>query len=420
MTETNGRDDSDLARTDPSTLEDVLIDRARQMVPNLLERGALGEELRRLPEETMREAEQAGFFQAMVPKRFGGFGLGIRVLSEVGRVLAQGDASSAWTICFLMEHNWMAAHWPIEGQELLYAERPFITAAAPLFPGGTAERVPGGYRVTGTFRYSSGIQNSDYCLITAIAKEQGENIPYTFIVERDKITVHDDWFMSGMAATGSSTVSTENLFVPDHFSLETELLHSGTGHPGAAHEEPIYRHPLLQGIGAMCTGITLGCAQGALELGRERLMMPRPAPFGPRVDRELPRARWSAAAQKIRAAEALYHPAVARVIEKGDAGEPWSLEEHGRLDLDFNTVVHLCKDAVREVLDGSSSSAFQLSNPLQRFLRDIEVLANHGGADRDIVLERGSRWSLGLGRSPHDPFAPRSTPRIPSTVGSSR
>ena len=38
------------------------------------------------------------------------------------------------------------------------------------------------------------------------------------------------------------------------------------------------------------------------------------------------------------------------------------------------------------ICDGAGSSAYQLSNPLQRYLRDIDVLANHIG-DIDVLKE---------------------------------
>jgi len=95
------------------------------------------------------------------------------------------------------------------------------------------------------------------------------------------------------------------------------------------------------------------------------------------------------------------------VIEKGDARADWSLEEQGQLDLDLATTTHLCKNAIASLLDGCGSSSFQLADPLQRHFRDLAVLGSHLGNDWDVVVDRGARFILGLGRLPTDPLPPR-------------
>ena len=54
---------------DPQTL----VDRARALVPALRERAAAAAELRRLPDETVADMVEAGFFRILQPKRYGGY-----------------------------------------------------------------------------------------------------------------------------------------------------------------------------------------------------------------------------------------------------------------------------------------------------------------------------------------------------------
>ena len=51
------------------------IGRARALVPAVRTRARQAEQLRRLPEETFREFQEAGLFRALQPARFGGFEL---------------------------------------------------------------------------------------------------------------------------------------------------------------------------------------------------------------------------------------------------------------------------------------------------------------------------------------------------------
>ncbi|HWL01374.1 MAG TPA: acyl-CoA dehydrogenase family protein [Microbacteriaceae bacterium] len=389
-----------------------LVEAARQLSEPVRVRARQAEINRAVSQEIVDLAEQAGLLSAMVPKAFGGDGLGFDVLCEVSRVLAAADPSTAWTIAFLMEHNWLVCHMPMEGQRELFADRDNVKVAGALAPTGTAVPVEGGFTLNGHWKYNSASANSDWIIIGANVLEQGEQIPYAILVPKDQLTVHDDWHMSGMAATSSASVTATDVFVPERFAIEVELFHSAKGHPGAVHEESIYRYPMLFGLTHMMCAFAVGTAEGALAIAKDRLAGSKP--WGKaRSDREASRIRWGMAHQQVRAARLLYEHSLAWLIRKCDAEEEWSLEEQGQLALDQLAVAHMAKDAVRSLLDGLGSSPYNLEDPLQRYLRDIHVIANHLGQDYDVVAERGSRWLLGLGRVETDPFPARTTERAP-------
>lgn len=403
------RKDASLVSTlieDPdfALVTDQLIERARELAPRIRARSAEAEALRRMPDETLAEAEV--FLPALVPKRWGGMGLGARALCEVARELAHGEASSAWTIAFLMEHSWMACHLDFDLQEELFAERPYILASAPLNPSGKAERVDDGFRVSGTFRYASCVGNSEWTFVTSLLEEGDEKIPYTFLVPLTDVTVNDDWFMSGMAATSSASVTADGAFVPENRSIPTEQFISVDQHPGAAHEEAFMRYPPLASIGDMMAGIALGCAEACVEIVRERLGVSKA--FGvPRLERPLSRVRWGTALEKVRCAQLLWRDTLHRSIVKCDAMEQWSEEEVGQIELDHAMVVHLSHEAVGILCDGMGSSPYQLSDPLQLYRRDMDVIANHAFHDHDLVFERATRFVLGIGPNETDPFVQR-------------
>jgi GTP cyclohydrolase II len=379
-----------------------LVARAEALAPVVRGRALETEQLRCLPDATMVDIERAGFFEALVPKRWGGMGLGLEALCGVARAIAHGDGSTAWALAFMMEHNWMACHLGMEVQEQLYAERPCIKAAAPLQPGGTAVGVDGGYLLTGKFSYASGVMNSEWTFATAFVGEGEAKTQRIFLVRVADVTLHDDWHFSGMCGTGSASFSTQSLFVPEGYSILTADFFSADSHPGAEHAESLYRYPIMQGLLAMMAAIALGCGEAVVEIGREKLGTS--APWGrKRLDRELSRQRWLKAHQIVRTARLVYDALLAKVIEMGETRQVWSLEDLAQLEMDIGAVGHLCKDAARLVADGSGSSAYNLREPLQRYLRDLQVLANHLGMDEDVVGERSSRWLLGLGLGESDP-----------------
>jgi alkylation response protein AidB-like acyl-CoA dehydrogenase len=390
---------------DNEALTAELIRRVDSITTNVRARSREAERIRRLPDETMAEVEAAGLLKLMVPKRFGGHGLGLDGLCRVARHLAHGDASTAWAVSFLIEHNWMLCHLDMGLQKKLLADRSYIRAAASLLPFGQAVKVDGGYQLTGKWGYGSGACNSDWTFVTSFVEEGGKRVSYTFLLPHDQITLHDDWHFTGMAATGSVSVSADNLFVPDDRAIRTDIFHSATLHPGAVHEEPVYRFPLILPLYLMVASIMLGSAESVIELGRER--MSESKLFGLlRIEREQSRARWSAARQLVRCADLLWQDVLGRADGKCNREEPWTIEEEGQFGLDMISIGHLCKDAIRMIMDGVGSSAFNLDNPLPRYMRDVDVMVSWPGMDWDIVSERGTRWILGMGRSPTDPFPP--------------
>jgi hypothetical protein len=117
----------------------------------------------------------------------------------------------------------------------------------------------------------------------------------------------------------------------------------------------------------------------------------------------------------VRAAELLWRHTMDRLIVKCDRVEPWTDEYTGQVHLDLTTVVRMCQEAIGNLCDGTGSSAYQLTNPLQRYRRDVDVIASHLFLDPDYVSERATRVILGLGYLPTDPY-PTRTPQSKSSV----
>ncbi|MGY1815209.1 zinc-binding dehydrogenase [Blastococcus sp. SYSU D00820] len=386
---------------------DRLIEQARELAPKLRVRALEAETLRRQPDETIRDAEV--FMDALVPKKWGGQGLGLRALAEVSRELAKGDVSAAWALAFLMEHSWMAAHLPWEAQEEIFADRSYILAAAPLTPSGHGRRVEGGFRVSGTFRYASGVMNADWSFVVAPVKEGDEIVPIACLLPLSDLTVNDDWFMSGMAATGSASVTAHDVFVPERRTIPFADLLSVDRHFGVDHEESFLRYPPYASLGMMVTAIALGGAEAVLDDVRSRMETTRAFGGARRIDLPLARVRWGSALEKVRCAQLLYQHNLELSITRCDAGEEWSQADIGQIELDQLTVVHLAHEAVEILTDGMGSSPYRQSDALQRYRRDLTVIANHQLFDYDLVAERSTRFILGFGTLDTDAINARVT-----------
>jgi 3-hydroxy-9,10-secoandrosta-1,3,5(10)-triene-9,17-dione monooxygenase len=154
---------------------------AREFVPEIRRRALKMERARRLDDDLVDAMDAAGLFSVVVPKRWGGAGLGPHQVNRVAEIIGSADCSTAWLTSFYIFHNWFLCRFPLEVQQELYKDRSSVRCATVWSPPGTAARVDGGFRVTGRWGYASGILHAPYALCPAMV----DNSPYWFIVPRE-------------------------------------------------------------------------------------------------------------------------------------------------------------------------------------------------------------------------------------------
>ncbi len=193
--------------------------RARALLPALRERTAHAEQLRRLPDETFADFQEAGLFRALQPKRYSGYeldpGVFYQAVMEVGAVCG----SSAWILGVIGVHNWHLAIFPPQAQEDVWGEDTSVQLSTSLAPTGTVQRVDGGFRLSGRWSFSSGCDFCQWAVLGGIvpAVEQGE-LPdaRVFLVPRRDYLIDDNWHVMGLCATGSKDIVVDDAFVPEY------------------------------------------------------------------------------------------------------------------------------------------------------------------------------------------------------------
>ena len=95
---------------------EILIERARSLVPALRQRSKQATAERRLPKETIDDFQRLGLTRCLQPAMFGGFASDYRVFSKMLRALAQGCGSSAWVAAVHGEHNWVVGNFSEQAQ----------------------------------------------------------------------------------------------------------------------------------------------------------------------------------------------------------------------------------------------------------------------------------------------------------------
>jgi 3-hydroxy-9,10-secoandrosta-1,3,5(10)-triene-9,17-dione monooxygenase len=122
-----------------------LVDRSRELLPLWRERAPRAEELRRLPEETVRDLIDAGLPRILQPARFGGYELDyglaqIALASEIGRACA----STAWVALIFAVNGWLLGMFPDQAQQEVWAKSADALGSDALFPERSElQSVPG-------------------------------------------------------------------------------------------------------------------------------------------------------------------------------------------------------------------------------------------------------------------------------------
>jgi alkylation response protein AidB-like acyl-CoA dehydrogenase len=212
--------------------------------------------------------------------------------------------------------------------------------------------------------------------------------------------VADTWFTSGMRATGSNTIITEDLLVPASRVVRVSDLRIGKGPGGALHASPIYRAPFFSFAPLTFAAPMLGAAQGAYAHFRD-WSKDRKAGRGVAIaGLTSVQVRLARAAADLDAAELLLR----RAAQAPQAAEPLSPDLLARSIRDITRAAELTVGAVDTLMALSGAAGFAASNPIQRAWRDIHFASMHVALNSENNFAHFGRMELGLGRDPDQPF----------------
>lgn len=365
------------------------------------------ERLRQLTPAVLDAAADSGLFRMVVPTRFGGEGAGLRDLIDTTRALATGCPSSAWTLSFLVMHNWLLTRFPEELQEeILGVEPGYGLVPAPLAPTGRLRAATGpdgepGWEVTGRWEWATGVRHADWVMVTGIEDRADALVARFAVLPIDDVTVEDVWFTSGMRATGSDDVRVDGAFVPEHRTLLAEdLLEPGDASDG----DGLAHLPVMAVLALLAAAPAVGAAERAVREyeGRLRSRILAYSLGDKAAEQPAAQVRLGTALADARAASAVLDAAVGRLEGIGLSSDP--MGDRIAVRLAAADAVRRSVSVIGDVCAGSGASVYKGDAPLQRLQRDVEVLKGHVVFDWDRTTELAGRVALGLPLRPMDRF----------------
>ncbi|HVK24258.1 MAG TPA: acyl-CoA dehydrogenase family protein [Actinokineospora sp.] len=373
-----------------------LLARARELAPTLRERSAEIEKARTLPLDIVETLRAAGVFRMCFDQEWGGLGLTSMEQTEVVEALAYGDASVGW--CSMIGAN-LGIYSRFIDQDVARAmfPNPDMIVAGLLQPSGRAERVPGGFRLSGRWPFGSGINHADWIISGAFVFEDGK--PYAspdgsnphesrqFMVPRAHAEVIDNWHTTGLAGSGSSDYTFTDVFVQEEHTFSFDKVY---GAPGPLASPDAFTR-------AMC-GAPLGVARAALDYARD-IALTRMDRMAGKPWAELYRVQVALAECEAdyNATRAGVYAAMTRewdVLTAGGTLDDLAPNDRAAIPVSWVHAFRMSRSIVSRLYDLLQTWSILQSSPMDRWMRDTATMRQHLTA-QDLILQSAGAYLAG-------------------------
>ena len=378
----------------PRTAAEILA-RARAVAPRLRERSAEIERTRHLPADVVELLRGTGAFRMTFPRSWGGPELTSVEQTEVIEALSYGDASAGWCAMIGADTGLHVAFLEESVARRMFPSVDTVTAGL-LFPVGRAERVAGGYRLSGRWQFGSGITHCDWVASGAFIYRDGQPEPSPagdphdsriMMVPRGQVEIIDTWHTTGLAGSGSCDYAISDVFVPEEHTFSFDTVRSGGG-PLAQPEAFMRNMP----------GVPLGVARAALDhvrgIATTRVHKPTGARWADNYRIQVTLAECEADFAATRSAVYGSLRRQWQVLSGGGTLDDLSPDERAALPLSRLHCFRTARTIVTRLYDLLQTGSIYRSSPMDRWLRDTTTMCQHIVA-QDRILQSAGAHLLG-------------------------
>jgi indole-3-acetate monooxygenase len=357
-----------------------ILEAARALAPQIHAAADEIDRERRLTPEIVGALKRAGVFGMTMPREWRGPELDPMMQMRVIEALSEADGSVGWCVMINSDGGYFTAFLESEVGRAMYRDLEAPTGSSLVFTG-RADKVAGGYRVSGRWPFVSGCTHSDWIAVTCTIYEDGaprmlaEGVSarrVCFMAAAD-CEVLDTWHTTGLRGSGSNDIAFHDIFVREERSTAFPFR--------AVRKKPLYVWPMMYAYNA--PAVTLGIARGALRTFAE--IAARKQVTSSLVTGHPVMLRDEAYAQSAMSrAEAMIGSARAYVFERMEdiwrtllAGERLSLQQRALYRLAIAHAHTACLEAVEGLYKAFGAAAIYASGPFDRPLRDLITINQH-------------------------------------------
>jgi indole-3-acetate monooxygenase len=331
---------------------------------------------------------QAGFYRALVAKRFGGEESTPMDFLRMVERLAQVDGSAGWVASFGFSAIYLSA-LPVETLETIYADGPDVIFAGGIYPPQKAIPVNGGLEVSGRWSWGSGSTGADIIGV-GIKVEGGDSggLPLIAVMPAAKVKIERNWNVIGLKGTGSHDMVVDKVVVPQEWTF----IRGGK----SSLDQPLYQYPTMALAAQVLAVVALGAARGAIqvlcELAGGRSSITGAANL---ADRPYVQADIAKAEALLRSARAFFYEATEEAYETLLAGDELSVEQRASLRLASTNAARAGADVTLAVYRLSGTTGIEADHMIARHMQDAMVVPQHAFLS-DGTWQNAGRVLLGL------------------------
>jgi alkylation response protein AidB-like acyl-CoA dehydrogenase len=362
--------------------------RARTLGPTIAAAGDEVERLRELPRPLVTALADAGLFRLLQPREFGGGEVTPMEFAETMGEIASHDASTAWCVGQGNGCGAAAAFLDPAVAREIFGPNDGIVAWGPPSGDAVVKKVPGGWRLTGTWAFASGSHNASW-LGAHIFERGADGAPIrsadggttlrTLLFPKSQAQMTDIWRVLGLRGTGSDQYSVTDLFVADDHTV----LHDRKRAPpktGGLLYRLSFSNLYASGFAGLALGVARGFYDSFVALAADKT--PRGAKSTLRHNNVI-QSQVAQASARLRSARAFLLTSLQGIWDE--------VSETGEMTLDHNATIRLAstwaikqaREVVDELYHAAGATAIFNAQPFERRFRDIHTIAQQmQGAQR--------------------------------------
>lgn len=367
-------------------MTDRVLDEVRALAPALAQAAGEVELNGSVDGAVLGRLDRAGFFGMLRPARHHGLEADPVDFFRAVRLLSRGCLSTGWVASLFGAHEWHLALFDERAQDEVRAGGARTYVASSYTPDGQLTAAPGGYRLSGRWRTSTGIHHAAWVFLGCLLlDDDGQPVDFVnALVPASDFTVEESWDPTGLRGVAADSLVVRRAFVPAYRTFGWRERTWQQDPAASSGLEPLYRMPYAT-IHTHAVAVPLiGAAEGAYAA----LVADRP--------------------------EAAALPAVARALT--DVQVSWlqlsgnlrALLEHARASAAPDTALAIRSrrdqvlaaersvQAIGVFLDAAGAEALARQHPLQRAWRDAQVALTNAANSVEDVMSTYGRWAYGL------------------------
>jgi len=381
------------------TAHDVL-DSVRDLLPGIAARAADVDESRRIPDEVIGDLVDTGVFRMLQPRRYGGAETDPMRFYDVVRALSEVCGSTGWITSVVGVHPWHLALFDDRAQRDVWGEDDSTLVSSAYAPVGRLVPVDGGYRLSGTWMFSSGCEYASWALLGGmIVGSEGRPVDFvTALVPREDYTIRDVWNVVGMRGTSSNEIIVDDVFVPGYRIVRNYETANLRGPGQKVNTGPLYRLPFASLFATTVTvpvvGVVAGCYEEYLAAMRERVRLSLGG--GRFVDDPFAQVAVGRASSEIDAATLQLERNIRELWELAQAGREIPMALRLRTRRDQVRATERSVEAIDRLFKTAGGSSLFLGNVIERAWRDAHAGSVHVANEPERAFSLYGKDAFGL------------------------